>query len=120
MFMYFISEYTFFSLAYILNNITFLNNFFPFSCERLQVNDRILSINGMPIVGLSTDPQPLHKTPGIALGMVELSVEYDLQDTFVTVTDNLLTVDLTKHNKKNLGITMTGIIFYLNTHLCAT
>ena len=80
-----------------------------FRCERLQVNDRILSINGMPIVGLSTDPQPLHKTPGIALGMVELSVEYDLQDTFVTVTDNLLTVDLTKHNKKNLGITMTGM-----------
>lgn len=79
------------------------------------MNDRILSINGMPIVGLSTDPQPLHKTPGIALGMVELSVEYDLQDTFVTVTDNLLTVDLTKHNKKNLGITMTGMICYLSS-----
>lgn len=83
------------------------------------MNDRILSINGMPIVGLSTDPQPLHKTPGIALGMVELSVEYDLQDTFVTVTDNLLTVDLTKHNKKNLGITMTGMrsLFFKLLHL---
>lgn len=62
----------------------------------------------MQIAGISSESQPLHKVPGVALGQVELIVEYDLYDTYFTVSDNLLSVELTKYNKKNLGITMTG------------
>ncbi len=62
----------------------------------------------MPVTGITSDPQPLHKAPGVPLGTIEVVVEYDLYDTFVTVSDNLLTVELAKLNKKNLGITMTG------------
>lgn len=79
-----------------------------YRCERLQINDRILSINGMPIAGVTSDPQPLHKVPGVALGAIELAVEYEIYNTCIIASDNILTVELTKYNKKNLGITVTG------------
>ncbi|XP_065203525.1 glutamate receptor-interacting protein 2 [Planococcus citri] len=77
-------------------------------CDCLQVNDRILSINGMPIAGITSEPQPLHRVPGVALGMIELEVEYDEFKPYMTYCDNTVTLELTKYNKKNLGITMTG------------
>lgn len=83
-------------------------NFHICRCERLQINDRIISINDMPLSGISIDPQPLHKVPGTPLGSVIMLVEYDLYDTVVSVTDNILAVELMKCNRKNLGITMTG------------
>lgn len=67
-----------------------------------------MSINGMPIAGITSEPQPLHRVPGVALGVIEIEVEYDEYKPYVTSTHNTITIELTKHNKKNLGITMTG------------
>ena len=62
----------------------------------------------MPVTGVSSEFQPLHKVPGVALGKVELLVEFEFYNTYVAANENLLSLELMKHNKKNLGITVTG------------
>lgn len=61
------------------------------------------------MAGVTSDPQPLHKVPGISLGAVELLIEYEMYNTFITASDDILTLGLMKYNKKNLGITVTGL-----------
>lgn len=62
----------------------------------------------MSVTGVSNESQPLHKVPGVALGKVELLVEFDFYNTHVAANENLLTLELMKYNKKNLGITVMG------------
>lgn len=80
--------------------------------EVLQIGDEIITANECPLTGVTSDPQPLHKVPGIPLGSVTLQIEYGVNKRSIS-NDDVISIALNKYNNRNLGITVADYKGYL-------
>lgn len=74
----------------------------------MQIGDEIITANECPLTGVTSDPQPLHKVPGIPLGSVTLQIEYGVNKRSIS-NDDVISIALNKYNNRNLGITVAGL-----------